>query len=259
MKGSNDVPATSERRPATGRRPRGGLCIAIDGPSGAGKSTLARRLARHLDLAYVDTGAMYRALAWRDLQLGEGPGGIVSRLSKTRLDVVAEPDGFRIIVDGQDVSDEIREPRIGERASKIAALAIVRSWLLPRQRGLATAGAVVEGRDIGTVVLPDADFKFFITASQDVRLRRRAHQLGTPKTTAESDVRDRDQRDLQRRTSPLRPAAGAVLIDTSAEEIESSLQRLLQVIEGCRKGRGDRGGGASGAGDGRVDSTVKPP
>lgn len=208
------------------------LRIAIDGPSGAGKSTLARSLARELGLAYVDTGAMYRGVAWKSLRQGlEADEDVVAMLEDTRMELDTDPDDFRLRVDGEDVTDRLREPRVGQQASRVARIPAVRSWLVERQRALATGGAVLEGRDIGTVVLPDADVKFFVTAPERVRMQRRAAQLGReedPEVVA--DVRDRDRRDSSRKASPLRAAEDAVRIDTSGESPDESLVRLLQIV-----------------------------
>ena len=217
-----DTTASGERR-----RPR----IAIDGPSGAGKSTLARALAARLGLPYVDTGAMYRAVAWAALRAGAArPEQVVRLLEDTRLEMVTDPHGFRVRVDGEDVTDRLRTPEVGRRASEIAQLPQVRRWLVREQRHAARHGGVLEGRDIGTVVLPDADLKLFVTAPEKVRLARRAAQLGgAPQETVLADVRERDRRDRQRQASPLRPAADAVVVDTGEDTPERSLARILEI------------------------------
>lgn len=210
-------------------RPR----IAIDGPSGSGKSTLARALARRLGLAYLDSGAMYRAVAWKALRWrASKPDEVVKLLSTTRLRVNASPDDFRVWVDGFDVSDELRDPEVSRLASMVAAIQGVRDWLVPQQRELAEEGAVVEGRDIGTVVLPDADQKFFITADEQARMARRAAQWGLERPEAASeDVLERDRRDRTRKTSPLRPAEDAVRIDTSSQTVQESLEAMLAELD----------------------------
>lgn len=209
-----------------------GLRIAIDGPSGAGKSTLARSLARELGLAYVDTGAMYRAVAWESLRRGvEGSAEVVAMLDGLEMELRTDPDGFRVMVDGVDVTGRLRAPEVGQRASRIAGIPEVREWLVQRQRALAADGAVLEGRDIGTVVLPDADVKFFVTAPEEVRLRRRAAQMGEAREReVVADVRDRDRRDSSRAASPLRAAEDAIRIDTGGESPEESLRRLLRLV-----------------------------
>lgn len=212
---------------------RTALRIAIDGPSGSGKSTLGRGLARHLELPYVDTGAMYRAVAWKAHRMGATERSrIVELLDETTMRVDTDPDAFRVWVDGTDVSDELRDPQVSSMSSTVAAIEEVREWLVPRQRALADGGAVMEGRDIGTVVLPDADFKFFVTAAEAERIARRAAQWKqVDMQDARRDVKERDHRDSSRRTSPLRPAADAVRIDTTEQTVEESLRTMLALIE----------------------------
>lgn len=208
------------------------LRIAIDGPSGAGKSTLARQLARELGLRYVDTGAMYRAIGWSAMQAGAGsPAEVVAMLSRIELEIDSDPECFRVRVGGVDVTEKLRDPAVGKRASEVAQIPAVRAWLLEAQRVQARRGAVLEGRDIGTVVLPDADVKIFITAPEQVRMQRRAAQLGNSEAKhVEADIRARDLRDRQRLASPLRPADDAVIIDTGLEEPAASLRRILDVV-----------------------------
>jgi cytidylate kinase len=212
------------------RRP---LKIAIDGPSGSGKSTLGRALARRLGLPYVDTGAMYRAVGWAVARAGlEEPPRIVEMLAGLRIEVETDPDDFRVRVDGRDVTGELRDPKVGAMASRVATIEEVRAWLVPQQRRLAAEGGVVEGRDIGTVVLLDADAKFFLTSEENTRMARRAAQLGLDRAAPEvaGDVRERDRIDSNRRISPLRAAADAVIIDTSDQTVEQSLAAMLAHI-----------------------------
>ena len=209
------------------------LRIAIDGPSGAGKSTLARRLARHLGLPYLDTGAMYRAVGWAALQrdLSEA-SEVTAMLELFDLRVVADAEDFRVEVDGRDITAELRDPAVGSRASQVATIPEVRAWLVARQRAAAAGGGVLEGRDIGTVVLRDADLKLFVTATESVRMERRSAQLGDAEAhRAQSDIRDRDRRDSQRQASPLRAAEDAVVIDTSEETPDASLERILALVK----------------------------
>jgi cytidylate kinase len=209
------------------------LRIAIDGPSGSGKSTLGRALARELELPYVDTGAMYRAVAWVALAEGlDEQSELIERLGTLRLDIDARPDGFRVLVDGRDVTDRLRTPEVSKAAARVAAIEAVRHWLVPLQREAAADGGVLEGRDIGTVVLPDADYKFFITSDEGTRISRRAAQLGAHSDDAAvvEDVRERDRMDRGRRVSPLVPAHGADHIDTSRQTVEESLAAMLAVI-----------------------------
>lgn len=223
-----------------------GLRIAIDGPSGSGKSTLARALARRLGLRYVDTGAMYRAIAWKAREQGlDEPDAVVAMLDDTELEVRADPDAFAVVVDGAEVTAALREPEVGRWASWVATLPAVRRWLVDRQRLLAREGAVMEGRDIGTVVLPDADHKLFITATEEARLGRRRRQLGARGQEAERDVVERDHRDRTRSTSPLRPADDAIVVDTTEQTVEQSLGALLEAVTA-----GASGGRSDGRGDG---------
>lgn len=210
-----------------------GLRIAIDGPSGSGKSTLARRLAVRLGLSYVDTGAMYRAVAWKARRMdARAPDELRALLDDTTLEVRADPGEFAVLVDGADVTRELRSPEIGEWASHVAMNGEVRDWLVRRQRDLAREGVVMEGRDIGTVVLPEADHKFFITADEPVRMRRRAAQLSPERRgDARRDVSERDRRDRNRAASPLRPSADAVVVDTTDQEVGESLETLLEEID----------------------------
>lgn len=216
----------------------GRLRIAIDGPSGAGKSTLARALAERLDLPYVDTGAMYRGVAYQAMIAGAATETeILALLGRIDLQVVADPRAFRVRVDGHDITDCLRAPEVGKRASEVAQIPAVRRWLVQRQRRLARDGAVLEGRDIATVVMPDADLKLFVTASEQVRMERRAAQLGeSVSERVHEDIRARDRRDLERASSPLRRAEGAVVVDTSRESPERSLERILGEVRRLQEG-----------------------
>jgi cytidylate kinase len=208
------------------------LKVAIDGPSGSGKSTLGLALARRLNAAYVDTGAMYRAFAWKVLQAGvTATEEILALLQSTRMDVVPDPDDFRVLVDGRDVTGLLRDPEVSKGASTVATIPEVRAWLVAQQRDLAGESVVMEGRDIGTVVLPDADFKFFVVADEEVRIERRAAQWGQSSgDTASKDVRERDRRDSSRKASPLRPAEDAILVDTSEHSVDESLAAMLATL-----------------------------
>jgi len=211
------------------------LRIAIDGPSGSGKSTLGRELARRLELPYVDTGAMYRAVAWAVAQAGlEDPAAIIARVESLRLEIDALPDGFRVLVDGEDVTGRLRTPEVSKAAARLAAIEEVRRWMVPQQQRAARNGGVLEGRDIGTVVLPDADYKFFITSDENTRMARRAAQLGEKSDGAKvvADVRERDRMDRTRRVSPLVAADDAMIIDTSGQTPSESLATMLEKISG---------------------------
>jgi cytidylate kinase len=215
------------------------LIIAIDGPSGAGKSTLGRRLARELGLLYIDTGAMYRAVALAVVAAGVELSDServaeVARRASIRLEGV--PDSLRVTLDGRDVSGEIRGEGVGHAASVVSAIPEVRRELVRRQREMgARGGVVLDGRDIGTVVFPSADVKFFLTAVPEERARRRLdeerardHAQTFEETLA--DINDRDRRDSTRDDSPLRIADDAVVIDTTEFSIEEVFRRMLQVV-----------------------------
>jgi cytidylate kinase len=228
--------------------------VAIDGPAGAGKSTAARRLAARLGFAMVDTGAIYRAVA-----LAAARGGIAfdddARLAellptlRIRFEPVAA-GGQRVLLDGEDVSAEIRTAPISLGASAVSARPVVRAALLGLQQQLAKAegnrGAVLEGRDIGTVVFPDADVKFFLTATPEVRAQRRYDELvgkGQPGTLEQvlADQQKRDRDDSQRAVAPLRPADDALLVDTSDLSLEGVIEALASAVEGRLAARGSAG------------------
>ncbi|HUB03954.1 MAG TPA: (d)CMP kinase [Solirubrobacteraceae bacterium] len=183
--------------------------VAIDGPAGAGKSTVARAVADALGFTYLNTGAMYRAVALAAIERGVPAASIAASLE-------IEP-GERTLLDGRDVSDEIRAPAVSEAASQVAADPEVRRAVVAGQQRLLSAGDwVAEGRDIGTVVAPDAEVKVFLTASAAERARRRAAELGVDQAMVLAEQTIRDERDRTREHSPLVPAAGAVVIDTTA-------------------------------------------
>ena len=214
--------------------------VAIDGPSGAGKSTLARAAAARLGFLYVDTGAIYRTIGLyaRDRALSlDGGDAIGAALPGLRVELRYDEAGQqRMFLNGRDVSGEIRRPEISRYASAVSALPVVRAYLLEKQRELAREDSVVmDGRDIGTVVLPDAEVKIFLTASAEVRAERRCRELeerGTPQPLEEvlRDIEDRDFRDTHREAAPLRQAEDAALLDTSALDFRQSLEALLVII-----------------------------
>jgi cytidylate kinase len=208
--------------------------IAIDGPSGTGKSTVARGLARRLGFRYLDTGAMYRAVAWAVLDAGLDPGdaATVGRVAdRVRIDVSTDPERPAVAVDGRRVDEAIRTPEVTTAVSPVSATLHVREVLVAAQRQLIGAGhAVVEGRDIGTVVAPDAPLKVFLTASSDVRAQRRSDQVGTGDQTATAaDLDRRDTYDSSRQHSPLRAADDAVHLDTPELGIDEVIQRLVDM------------------------------
>jgi CMP/dCMP kinase len=215
------------------------LIIAIDGPVGSGKSTLARRVAELLGYVYVDTGAMYRALAFKALRGGLALDGhdddLVALARATRIDLRAEDGTQRVFLDHDDVTTAIRTPEVSQAASKIAVNPGVRQVLVAEQRRAGERGGVVmEGRDIGSVVFPDAQLKIFLTASPETRAERRwrEHEQKGDHTNLQrtlEEIHERDRRDLQRSTSPLVRAADAVVVDSTAMEPEE-VARLVVLL-----------------------------
>jgi CMP/dCMP kinase len=200
--------------------------VAIDGPAGAGKSTVARAVADRLSFTYLDTGAMYRAVAFTAAERGRAPAAIAAELR-------IEP-GERIRVDGRDVSDEIRTPEVSEAASRAASDPAVRSAVAAQQRRLLETGDwVAEGRDIGTVVAPDAEVKVFLTADPAERARRRAAELGLDERTVLAEQAIRDERDSTREHSPLQPAPGAVVIDSTDMTLPEVVERIAALALGA--------------------------
>lgn len=215
------------------------MIVAIDGPAGAGKSTAARRLAAALGYPYVDSGAMYRAVGLAARTRGVNPGDPAAVAALVDLVDLAVDDaggGTRVLLGGRDVSDDIRAPDAGEWASRVAIHPPVRERLVARQRTLAAEGGIVmDGRDIGTVVFPDAECKFFLIASTDERARRRHADdaaAGTPSDVAmtRADLEARDRRDRERAVGPLRAAPDAIVIDTSALTPDAVVTRMLEVV-----------------------------
>lgn len=206
--------------------------IAIDGPSGSGKSTVARAVAARLGLGYLDTGAMYRAVAFAALQRGVDPED-VDPIAKLARDVEISLDEGLVIVDGTDATVAIRGPEVTRAVSAVAANPEVRVELRTRQRDWVTAhgGGVVEGRDIGTVVCPDADLKVYLTARLDVRADRRHKEVeDLDYTSVEADMAARDARDSTRDTSPLAMADDAVLIDTTERSVDQVVDEVLRHL-----------------------------
>ncbi|MBV9310237.1 MAG: (d)CMP kinase [Solirubrobacterales bacterium] len=199
------------------------MIIAIDGPAGAGKSTVARALADKLGFTYLDSGAMYRSVALAALEQSTEPAAVAPELT---IEL-----GDRVLLDGRDVTDEIRAPEVSEAASRAAAEPAVREAMVAEQRRLLAHGDwVAEGRDIGTVVAPDAELKIFLVADAQERARRRASELGADPQEILLEQRIRDQRDEQREHSPLTPAAGAQVLDTTALSIDHVVERIAQLV-----------------------------
>ncbi|SER52379.1 (d)CMP kinase [Corynebacterium cystitidis] len=225
--------------------PHGGLILAVDGPSGTGKSSTCRALAKQLDAKYVDTGAMYRVATLAVLRAGVDPddtAAVIATTANLPLTVSDDPDSTEVLLSGDDVSGEIRGPEVTRAVSAVSAIPEVRKNLVELQRKLARDAhrAIVEGRDIGTVVLDTAPAKVFLTASADVRARRRYDQdiaagRGADYDTVLADVQRRDELDSSRATSPLRPADDAEVIDTSDLTPDEVVAALISVIEKSAK------------------------
>lgn len=217
-----------------------GINIAIDGPGGAGKSTVARAVAKQLGFIYVDTGAIYRAIGLKFVRTGKSftNENIISVLPGTELSLTHIDGEQHIIIDGEDVSSLIRTQEISSAASKVSAVPEVRAFLLDLQRDIARKNNVImDGRDVGTVILPNAEVKIFLTANVEVRARRRhrelmAKGLETPDTFERvlKEVAERDKADSERATAPLKPAEDAVLVDTSDMNFEQSVQTVINII-----------------------------
>lgn len=251
----DDAPLSHDTAPTGQRRP----VIAIDGPAGAGKSTLAAHLARHFGLLNIETGAMYRALALKaiegDFSFDEEEP-LLTLAHATRIVLVPHLDGNRVRLDGIDVSQRIRDTDVTSAASRISVHPRVRAWMVDQQRALgAQGGVVMEGRDIGTAVFPDAEVKIFLDAAPEVRGNRRFRQAApqeqptarqmesrqspTPKTTEQQqtdeqaiidEMRERDRRDRTRAESPLRPASDAILLDSTTMSLEEVLANAEEIV-----------------------------
>ncbi len=218
------------------------MIVAIDGPSGAGKSTIARHLARHFGLLNLETGAMYRAFALKalrtDVPLDESAG--LERLA-AETTIVLEPgeEDNLVLLDGEDVTGQLRNQLVTDAASRVSVFPAIRAWMVSLQQQLgANGGVVMEGRDIGTVVFPNAEVKIFLDAAPEVRGLRRFDQLGQSGRTSEvqpeeviRDLRARDQRDRNRADSPLKPAADAVTLDSTHMTLEEAVQAAEAIVE----------------------------
>lgn len=217
------------------------MIIAIDGPSGAGKSTLGKMLAKNLNLLYLDTGAMYRAVGLAVTESGtsfENQEKVIEIARRAKIELVGAPDSLEVRLDGRDVSSEIRANEIGQTASIVSTISEVRKILVRHQRTLgerAARGCVLDGRDIGTIVFPHADVKFFLTAKPDARARRRYEEDRTRGrvTTYENTLTEinlRDERDVSRADSPLVIAEDAVVIDTSELNLTEVYETMLAIV-----------------------------
>ena len=217
------------------------MIIAIDGPSGSGKSTLGRLLARALELLYIDTGSMYRAVALAVIEAPVDPkdhDAVTKLANQIEIDLEGDPDSLCVLLDGLDVTELIRTESVTEMSSIISAIPGVRRAMVERQRAMGRRGAVLNGRDIGTVVFPDADVRFFLTAAPEERAERRFIEdqmtSSSAATLAETlaDMVARDRRDATRADSPLKIADDAIVIDSTGKSIEEVFEEMLKNVHG---------------------------
>jgi cytidylate kinase len=216
------------------------LVVAIDGPAGAGKSTIAAQLAQKLGYLNLETGAMYRALALKALQNGvalDDSAALADLARRSQIELIPTAENNRVLLDGEDVSARIRQPDVTSAASRVSVHPAVREWMVARQRELGAAGGVImEGRDIGTVVFPDAEVKVFLDAAPTVRTERRVAQhqqktgLAAAREAIAAELQERDRRDATRATSPLIAAKDAVIVDSSRLSIDEVVARIESLI-----------------------------
>jgi len=236
--------------------------VTIDGPAAAGKSTTARAVAAELGFLYVDTGSLYRALALKALELGVAPDddeALEACAGSTALSLSGSPQKPRVWLDGADVTDRIRTPSVSEASSRLAARPVVRRRLVEIQRQLRTQGPLVaEGRDLGTVVFPDADVKVFLDATPDTRVMRRhqelvRHGIPAPIDQVAEDLARRDRRDRSRADSPMAPAPDAIRLDTSALTVEAQVAEVLRMVRAHPRFPGRASGAAPTGGNQPID------
>ena len=214
------------------------MIIAIDGPSGSGKSTLGRMLARELNLLYIDTGSMYRAVALAVMEADVDPvdtDAVVAVAARIDIDLEGDPDSLKVLLGGRDVSEQIRTEGVTAMASVVSTIPGVRRAMVERQRQMGERGAVLNGRDIGTVVFPHADLKFFLTASPEERAERRFNEDRLTNANVSfqqtmTEMIERDRRDSTRADSPLKIADDAIVIDSSGLSIEQVFARMMEHV-----------------------------
>jgi len=216
------------------------LIVAIDGPAGAGKSTIASALAKRLGYTNLETGAMYRALGLKAIEHGvslDDEASLYALADQSRIELDPTPNGNRVLLDGRDITEAIRTQEVSEAASRVSVHPKVRVWMVDRQREMGAGGGVVmEGRDIGTKVFPDAEVKIFLDANPDVRAQRRVVQniektgISKPAGEIAAEMKLRDQRDSTRVASPLVPAEDAVILDSSGLTIEQVIERAMEIV-----------------------------